>query len=64
MGGVKLYFIFFNYGLINKPLVTGSLHTDPDGKPVGLVGTFLIDKLLTNVVQSLSVVIFDPIIKD
>lgn len=63
MGGVKLYFIFFNYGTINKPLVVGFLHTDPDGKPVGLVGMFVIDKLFTNVVQDLLAEIQDPITK-
>ena len=63
MGGVKLYFIFFNYGLINKPLVAGSLQTEPDGKPTVLVGISIIDKLFTNVVQALLAEIQDPITK-
>ena len=36
------------------------LQTEPDGKPDEEVGILLIDKLLTNVAQHLSLVILSP----
>lgn len=35
-------------------------YTEPIGNPAPLVGIFIIDKLLTNVVQDLSAVILEP----
>ena len=40
------------------------LHTDPAGKPAEDVGIFLIERLFTNVVQSLSDVMFEPTINE
>lgn len=48
--------------MINKPLVVGFLHTDPDGKPDEFVGIFIIDRLFTNVEHCLFAVIFEPAI--
>lgn len=52
------------YGTILNVLSVVHLQTDPEGKFVADVGIFLIDKLFTNVAQSLSVTILDPTIKD
>ena len=39
-------------------------HTDPLGNPADEVGIDLIDKLLTNVAQTLSDVMFEPTMKE
>jgi hypothetical protein len=38
--------------------------TEPDGRPADDVGTLIIDRLFTNVVQTLSVVICVPTINE
>jgi len=55
--------IFHNliYTILSVP---PSFHTDPAGKPAELVGIFIIDKLLTNVVQLRFAVISEPTIID
>jgi hypothetical protein len=40
------------------------LHTEPEGNPADDVGMLLIDRLLTNVVHTLSVVILFPTTKE
>lgn len=45
--------------MFNTPAL---LHTEPLGRPTEDVGIFFIDKLFTNVVQTLSAVILEPTI--
>lgn len=47
--------------MVNTPPL---FQTAPVGNPTADVGIFIIDKLLTNVVQSLSAVILDPTIME
>lgn len=52
------------YGTILNVLSIVHLQIEPEGKLALLVGIFIIDKLLTNVVQALLVTILDPTTKD
>ena len=52
----------FYYGTIFK--TPALLHIAPDGSPADDVGIFFIDNLLTNVVQAISAVMFEPIMND
>ena len=51
---------YFYYTIFKKQFA--SLYTDPIGKPAGVGGIFIIDKLFTNVEQDLFAVMLDPII--
>ena len=53
-----MFFLFY-VTIFNIPKL---FHTEPLGKPADDVGIFLIDKLFTNVVQTLSAVILFPTI--
>lgn len=53
--------MFFNYTIVNTPRL---LQTEPEGKPALDVGTFIIDKLFTNVAQLLFAEIQEPTINE